>query len=218
MKDFFKFLTFKDVVFSIVPTVGTYLGYLKENPMFQNLWVSLAIGIGAMSLLLFIFSQENAKTYRRSLAEILAVGYFYNFTSRLGKILKSKAPIEFTFVDNTTLAFPIEKITVEIAIPKSYTSLVTYSNQVESITEIAYIREQSKTEPFWLRTQKTQNDLTVFEFPRTLFALPLYLEKDFKESDQSSQKIFQYFGEKLKTLKNTHLQEIDGSRIQFKEV
>jgi hypothetical protein len=71
--------------------------------------------------------------------------------------------------------------------------------------------------------QKKEEDgtITIYEFPRTLFALSMYLEKEFENpeiSEKSSKKIYKYFDEKLKQLKIKHSNEFPNDRIKFKYV
>ena len=158
--------------YSVIPTVGTYLEYLKgtDNTIFKNLWFSLGVGLVLSLALAVLFYRENVKIFKKSLAEILAVGYFNHFSGRLGKLVKSKIPIDFSFPDNSLKSFTSDKIKVEIGMPRNFSSLCTYCNKVEQNAEIIYVREKSQSEPFWLRANIDHDILLIYEYPRTLFS------------------------------------------------
>ena len=215
----FKFFPFKDLLFSIIPTIGTYGGYLDGIVKFPNKYEALGAGLIVSIGLGIIFHAENVRTYKKSLAEILAMGYFMNFTGRLAKLLKGRAEIGFSFAERSVIYYPPDKVNVEVGIPGSLTALVSYCNSVEAKADVAYIRESTKNDPYWVRATK-QNDgtITIYEFPRTLFALNRYLEREFSDAakaDKNSKKIYQYFDEKLKQLKIQHSNEFPEDRIKF---
>ena len=149
----FKFLPIKDLVFSVVPTVGTYIGYIQgiSPKVLPNKWIAIGIGLVASVLLALFFYRENVNAYKKSLAEILATGYFMNFTGKLGSLLKSKVPVEFILPDNSVVALDTDRILVEIGIPSSHEALVDYSEEVERKSDIIYVREATQREPFWVR-------------------------------------------------------------------
>lgn len=218
----FKFFPFKDLIFSIVPTVGTYGGYLKGIIIFPNKWVALGSGLVVSIILGIIFHTENKRSYKKSLAQILATGYFMNFTSRLAKLLKGKADISFSFPDANFEPYPPDKINVKVGIPASLNALINYCNMVEARAEVVYIREPTRNDPYWVRAKKEEDGtITIYEFPRTLFALSIYLEKEFENperAEKSSKKIYKYFDEKLKQLKIQHSNEFPNDRIKFEYV
>ena len=118
MKLSLKFLPLKDLFYSIFPTVGTYGGYIQgiAPTIFPNIWIAVGIGLLASVILAVVFYKENVKAYKKSLAEILATGYFMNFTGRFGKLLKTKTPIHFSFPDDKIKTFTANQITVEVGI------------------------------------------------------------------------------------------------------
>lgn len=219
----FKFLPLKDLFYSVFPTVGTYGGYLEgvAPSIFPNPWISLGIGLLVSVILALIFYLENVRAYKKSLAEILATGYFMNFTGRLGKLLQSKAPINFLFPDGNTLTFTSDQIHIEIGLPKDLTSLKQYADNAIKESKVVYIREATQSEPFWVRAKVDGNNLTIFEFPRTLFALPSYLKEDFKDpksAQKHSRKIFTYFREYIERLQISASQEIPLANMAFKKL
>lgn len=218
-----KFLPVKDLIFSVVPTVGTYLSYIQglSSTILPNKFIAIGLGLLASIILAIIFYSENVKTYKKSLAEILATGYFMNFTGRLGILLKSKSPIEFIFPNNIKKTFNTDSVSVEIGIPKSLDSLISYSEHIESNSEIIYVNNDDKNEPFWLRGVVSDNRLIIFEFPRTLFSIPKYLNSDFNtkaKSERKSKRIFSCFNYKIEKLRieNSHL--LPTKNLQFKRV
>lgn len=218
-----KFFPVKDLFFSIVPTVGTYSTYLQgpTQDIFPNKYVALIIGLIGSLILAVIFYLDNVNAYKRSLAEILATGYFINFTGRLAKLLKSKAPIGFSFPDNSVKTFTSDDISVEIGMPETLSSLAKYSEQVEAASDIVYVRESSFSEPYWVRAVVRDNKLVIYEFPRTLFSLSKYLVSDFSDNvnaERNSRKIYAFFAKKMEQLFIEHSNEVPVGKLVVKQV
>tara|TARA_R110000744_G_scaffold235223_2_gene352911 strand:- start:81 stop:776 length:696 start_codon:yes stop_codon:yes gene_type:complete len=224
MKFSLKFLPLKDLFYSIFPTVGTYGGYIQgvAPSFFPNLWIAIGIGLIVSVILAIIFYNENVKAYKKSLAEILATGYFMNFTGRFGKLLKTKTPIHFSFPDDTIRSFTADKITIEVGMPSSLKSLTEYAEMVENKFDIVYVREATYSEPFWLRAQLEGDDrLVIHEFPRTLFSLSKYLKDDFIDqqmAEKNSKKIYSVFQHKIEQLRIEYSNEISNDRLIFRPV
>ncbi len=211
------------MIFSIVPTVGTYLSYLQglSTTILPDKLMAILIGLLASIILAIIFYTENVRTYKKSLAEILATGYFMNITGKLGILLKSKIPIDFIFPNNEKRSFSTDQILVEIGIPKSLNSLISFSEKVESDSELIYVDNSNLNDPFWLRGKVTDHRLTIFEFPRTLFSIPKYLKSDFNtasKAEKKSKKIYAYFNDKIEKLRIENSQLIPTKKLKFKRV
>jgi|TARA_R110001606_G_scaffold119182_4_gene250079 hypothetical protein len=220
MKLSLKFLPLKDLFYSIFPTVGTYGGYIQgiAPTIFPNIWIAVGIGLLASVILAVVFYKENVKAYKKSLAEILATGYFMNFTGRFGKLLKTKTPIHFSFPDDKIRTFTANQITVEVGMPTSLKSLTAYAEMVENKYEIVYVREATYSEPFWLRAQLVDNRLIIHEFPRTLFSLSRYLKDDFLDqqlAEKNSKKIYAFFQDKIDQLRIEYSSEISNDKLKF---
>lgn len=215
-----KFFPIKDLFYSVVPTAGTYGGYLQgvAPNLIPNVWLAISIGLLLSVILAVIFYLENVNAYKRSLAEILATGYFMNFTGRLGKLLKTKSPIHFSFPDNSIKTFYADQISVEIGMPKTLASLNRYSEKVEMNSDILYVREETYSEPFWIRANVEDKKLVIYEFPRTLFSISRYLRKDFidkEKSEKNSKKIYSFFKKKIDQLRIEYSSEISNDRLKF---
>ncbi len=220
MKFSFKFLPIKDLFYSVFPTVGTYGGYLQgvAPKIFPNIWVAIGIGLLISVILAVIFYRENVKAYKKSLAEILATGYFMNFTGRFGKLLRTKTPIHFSFPDDSIKTFTSDQITVEVGMPKSLESLNKYSEMVQNNYDIVYVREATFSEPFWIRAIINNDRLIIYEFPRTLFSLSRYLKDDFmdhKSAEKNSKKIYTFFRKKIEQLRIEFSNEISNDKLNF---
>ena len=220
-----KFFPVKDFIFSIVPTVASFEGYIQEllpMPILANKYIEIAIGLVLSLSLALIFHKGNVRNYKKSLAEILATGYISNFTGRLGKLLKGKSVIEFSFPDQSTQKILPQNVHVQVGLPNSLNSLRNFAEPAENHTEIVYVREASLVEPYWVRAKREEDgSLRIFEFPRTLFALPRYLKKEFPDletSEKSSKKIFKYFNKKVEELRIEYSQDIPISNFEFKAV
>lgn len=215
-----RFLPVKDIIYSIIPTAGTYGSYINDMApgLFPNVWIALAAGLLGSGLLLWIIRLDNIKKYKQSLAEILATGYFMNFTGKLGRLLRSKTPIEFSFPGNVSKTFTTDKISVEIGLPENINALNKYAENVEQKSDIVFVRQESSIEPFWLRAKYTGENLVIYEFPRTLFSLTKYLKDDFKDqksAEKNSKEIYSYFHKKIEHLKTEYSGEIAGARLNF---
>lgn len=215
-----KFFPLKDLFYSIFPTVGTYGGYLNgvAPKLIPNVWVALGAGLIGSVILAIIFRADNIRNYKKSLAEILATGYFINFTGRLGKLLRNKTPLEFSFPDNSVKSFSAEQLSVEIGMPVNLKSLNQYAEKVEQEADIVYVREKSFSEPYWLRAKVKNDKLIIYEFPRTLFSLSGYLKSDFSDeqsAERNSRKFYFYFHKKIEQLRIEHSGEIANSRLNF---
>jgi len=223
MKFSFKFLPLKDLFYSVFPTVGTYGGYLQgiAPNIFPNMWIALGIGLLISVILAVLFYRENVKAYKKSLAEILATGYFMNFTGRFGKLLRTKTPIHFSFPDDSIKTFTSDQISVEIGMPRSLKSLNKYCEMVENNFDIVYVREATYSEPFWIRAVIKNNNLIIYEFPRTLFSISRYLKADFidhKSAEKNSKKIYKFFRMKIDQLRIEFSNEISNDKLNFKSV
>ena len=220
-----KFFPFKDFLFSIVPAVASFEGYIQDLiplEILSNRYVEIGLGLFISICLALIFRKDNIKNYKKSLAEILATGYVSNFAGRLSKLLKGKSDLEFSFPNQKTLKIHPERIKVLVNLPKSLSSLRNFAEQTESETEIVLLREAAALEPYWIRAKLEDNgSLTIYEFPRTLFAIPRYLKKDFPDlitSERKSKKIFGYFNKKIEELRIEYSQDIPQERFIFNMV
>ncbi len=219
----FKFLPVKDLIFSVIPTIGTYLGYLQgvTPDLLANKYVAIGVGLVASIILAFVFYKENVKSYKRSLAEILATGYVMNFTERMGRLLQSKLPYKILIGDLEGQPISPDNIYVEIAIPKSMQALKDYANTVDEETTTVFLEDPSSGQPIWLRGKLEKDDLYIYDFPRTLFALRNYLKADFsnpKKEAKRSKKIFAYFSDKVDELREERISDFLSNRINFKTI
>ncbi|MBT8258122.1 MAG: hypothetical protein KJO49_06590 [Bacteroidia bacterium] len=219
----FKFLPVKDLIFSVIPTIGTYLGYLQgvTPDLLANKYVAIGVGLVASIILAFVFYKENVKSYKRSLAEILATGYVMNFTERMGRLLQSKLPYKILIDDLEGQPISPDNIYVEIAIPKSMQALKDYANTVDEETTTVFLEDPSSGQPIWLRGKLEKDDLYIYDFPRTLFALRNYLKADFsnpKKEAKRSKKIFAYFSDKVDELREERISDFLSNRINFKTI
>jgi hypothetical protein len=217
-----RFFPFKDFIFSVVPTAASYEGYLRDLvplELLSNKFVELGVGATLSLLLALVFYRENIKSYKKSLAEILATGYFSNFTGRLGRVLQVNKPLGFIFPDGRELQVKPRDIQVKAALPTSLKALKQYSDDIKEKYPIAFLKDPPMQDPIWVRALvKDDGKMIIYEYPRTLFALPSYLKKDFanpSKADKSSQKLFAYFNAKIETFQIEFSQDIPEGRIHF---
>jgi hypothetical protein len=220
-----KFFSIKDLLFSIVPTLGSYEGYVKELvplTIFPNRYMIIVAGVLISLLFVLIFYIDNKRNYQKSLSEVLATGYFMNFTGPLSKVLSARSAIKLGFPDGTESSVDPGKIKVEVGMPLSMGSLIAYADKVKAESEIVYVREITGSEPFWVRARKEgDGSLTIFEFPRTLFALSYYLGEDFSDkakADKISKRLYKYFDKKIQNLRIVNSDKIAADRLQFRPV
>ncbi len=220
-----KFFPFKDFIFSVVPTAASYEGYLKDLvplELLSNKFVELGVGAGISILLALVFYRENVRSYKKSLAEILATGYFSNFTGKLGRVLQGNKSLTFIFPDDKENQVHPENIEVQVALPISLVALKKHSDDVKKNFQIAYLKDSPTQDPFWVRAKVNDDgSMIIYEYPRTLFALPSYLKKDFEnlsKAEKNSKKLFSYFKQKLEGLRIQFSQDIPEDRIHFKDI
>ncbi len=221
----FKFFSFKDFIFSVVPTAASYEGYLQDlipAAVLENRFAELGVGVVLSGIFALVFYRGNVLSYKKSLAEILATGYFMNFTGRLGRLLQGKTPITFLFPDNREYEVLPQQIKVRVALPTSMAALHKHSHGINLDSEVAYISQSTTNEPFWVRAVwKDDGTLNIYEYPRTLFALPRYLQKEFsdpKKSEKNSKKLFKYFNAKIENSRIAHIQDLPEKQFVFNYV
>jgi hypothetical protein len=220
-----RFFSIKDLLFSIVPTLGSYEGYVKDLiplTIFPNKYMIIVAGVLISLLFVLIFYIDNKRNYQKSLSEVLATGYFMNFTGPLSRVLGARSAIKFLFPDGAETSIEPGKINVEVGMPISMASLIAYSDKVRTESEIVYIREITGSEPYWVRARKDgDGSLTIFEFPRTLFALSYYLGEDFSDkakAEKISKRLYRYFDKKIQNLRIINSDKIPTDRMQFRPV
>jgi hypothetical protein len=134
------------------------------------------------------------------LAEVLATGYFLNFSGKLTSLLRQES--EITFLRSSgPLAISANKIKLVVWLPASKNAMEEAASDIEQTSEIVYIGTRSFTEPnLWLRIKEdvTNGMVSIMEFPRTLFALPHYLSTGYKQ--ENSKKIHKAFNNKFRQL------------------
>src|SRR5690606_32211708 len=107
-----------------------------------------------------------------------------------------------------------DAIRVEIGMPVSLASLNAYSEKVEMTSDIVYVREQTSSEPFWIRANVEDNKLVIYEFPRTLFSISRYMKQDFtdvEKAEKNSKRIYSFFHEKIDQLRIEYSSEISNN-------
>ncbi len=220
-----KFFSIKDIIFSIVPTLGSYEGYVKgliPETILPNKYMIIAAGLLISLLFMLIFYIDNKRNYQKSLSEVLATGYFTNFTGPLSTVLSARSAVKCSFPDGAESSFEPGKIKVEVGMPISMASLIVYADKVRGESEIVYIREITGSEPYWVRAKKDgDGSLTIFEFPRTLFALSYYLDEDFSDkarAEKISRRLYKYFDKKIQNLRVVNSGKIPADRLQFRSV
>ncbi|MBS1747251.1 MAG: hypothetical protein JST21_13860 [Bacteroidetes bacterium] len=200
-------IAIKDLLFTGAPTAGTYTGYLNgylneilPQWLIVNPWLTLGITILLFIIVIIILYYFNNEAHKKSLAEVLATGYFLNFSGKLTTLLKQEN--EITFLRSSgPLTVPSSKIKLDILLPTSKDAMEETASGIEQTSEIAYIGNRSFTEPnLWMRIKENVEDgsVSIIEFPRTLFALPHYLSTEYKQGN--SKKIHQAFNNKFRQL------------------
>lgn len=200
-------LTFKDLIFSGAPTAGTYTGYLNGylNDLLPG-WLTdtpslvLAVTMVIFVIILIILYSVNEESQRKSLAEVLATGYFLNFSGKLTSLLRQKGEIVFL---RATGPFSVRpgNVKLNIVLPVSRSDMGKIAQEIDRDTEIAYIDRKPFEEPNWwlmIRADENSGAVNIMEFPRTLFALPNYLSSDYTE--KKSKKLHRAFNDKFRQL------------------
>lgn len=200
-------ITVKDLIFSGAPTAGTYTGYvngyldnylpgwLSANPLLV-LTATVVIFLVIVGILYWV----NNETHKKSLAEILANGYFLNFTGKLTALLKQGTEVQFIRSQGNMTVKP-GQLFLEIHLPASKSQLAQMSEIIDGETEIAYIETHPFIEPNWwvkIKVDSSSGQVTILEMPRTLFALPNYLSAEYTPA--TSKKLHTAFNKKFNQL------------------
>lgn len=211
-------LSIKDIVFSSIPTVPTYTGMLNgilPDWMAKSNSVLLIFGLIIFILFLLLLFFFNNEANKKSLAQILATGYFQNFSGKLYFLLTQNNDLTFMFSNNVTHKFNPSQIQVEITLPSSLEDLRNKTAAINKETQIAYIDSNPFNEPFWVRIKQHENGITICEIPRTLFAIPKYLSESY--SQQTSIKMHQAFNKKFKQILQDNSNLIPTQKFVVKE-
>lgn len=207
-------LSAKDVIFSGIPTVPTYTGMLNEVlPTWLLAHKSLLFGLGFMVfvLVLSLMYIYNNEANKRSLAQILATGYFQNFSGKLYFLLTQNQPLSFLLPQQETLSIHPSQVTVQIHLPASLEALRQQTADINANTQIAYIDSQPFNEPFWVRVQVKEGAIIIVEIPRTLFSLPKYLSEAYSQA--MSVKMHRAFNQRFKQLIQDNANIIPAQRF-----
>lgn len=211
-------LSVKDIIFSSIPTVPTYTGmlngilpgWLTKN---SNLLVITGLVIFIIFLLLLFFFNNEAN--KKSLAQILATGYFQNFSGKLFFLLTQNNNLTFMLSNNTSYTVSPSNVEVEVLLPTSLDGLRKKTADINASTQIAYIDSNPFNEPFWVRIKADGNNVTIYEIPRTLFAIPKYLSESY--SQQKSFKMHAAFNKRFKQILQDNSNIIPANRFVVKE-
>ncbi len=226
LRTFRENIAIKDVLFTGAPTAGTYTGYvngylnsLLPKWMIENPWLTFVITAFLFVVVLFIIYYFNYEARKKSLGEVLATGYFLNFSGKLTSMLKQQSEITFIRASGTQ-TIPIQQIRLDVMLPTSKSALEKVASDIEGTSEIAYLGNRSFSDPdLWVRiTEDTSDGLfKIMDFPRTLFALPRYLSAEYTEN--TSRRIHKAFNEKFTQLvADNPDKRPPGGRFEIKQV
>lgn len=212
-------LSIKDIVFSSIPTVPTYTGMLNgvlPDWMAKSTAFLITFGLVIFGIFLLLLFHFNNEANKRSLAQILATGYFQNFSGKLYFLLTQNNDLTFMLSNNVTYKVNPSQIQVEITLPSSLEDLRNKTAEINKDTTIAYIDSNPFNEPFWVRIKRTgENGVTIYEIPRTLFAIPKYLSESY--SQQTSFKMHKAFNKKFKQILQDNSNLVPTQKFVVKE-
>ena len=187
----------ENVFISIIPTALAYVSAVKDFGQITAIATSIVI-----FAILFIISQlKSINEYQNAVAKVLATGYFFHCIEKISKNLRSDADNNLEFEDHSTMQLPLEKIRVEILLPKTTESLTKCDNDLKSNKkmQIVYINSPKEKSSSWFRAEKHANGVTITDLPNTLFSLPRYLSGP-NAYKKNSQKYHRLFIEKIDEL------------------
>ncbi len=198
-----KFFDLKEMIYVTGPTVGFYHEFVPKHLGLTDTMVFASTGVVfLLSFLVNIYKRFSA--HERSIAEVLATGYFHNFFERTVSLFRHRmeegtsTTFSFGKGDNTrSIAVPPGKITVRIILPDSQQRLNESLAMIRSHTMKATIDSG-----VWFDIVVHENaSVTIYDCPRTLTALRKYLVDGGRTfDDRLSAKLHKHFSVKFMAL------------------
>ena len=194
-----KFFNLQDLLISVIPGILTIHSTIKD----LKFWIALIFGIIVLMLFVVVIFIKNMTVYKKEIADILANGYYINFLENLSFNL-NEMENEIEFGDKRTEFYDLDKISVEIVVPKSNQKLGEVADKLNDSKKLESIilKNRKNNSGFWARAEKVEDTLIIKDFPRTLFSLPKYLKNELGEdyNEMKSEKYHKIFIDKLQKL------------------
>ena len=186
----YKSFNIKNIIGFIIPTVWFYFDRIPKN-LSRTACIVITLLIFTFFYLLYVRNKHI--DYEKSIAEVLETGYFTNFFEKIALHIweqkKAKESIIFNFSDRSTVTVKADQIKVEVILPLSRSSLKKTSDEIEIITK------QGNIDNFaWVLAQENpDNTITIYEYPRTLTAIPKYLDPKYDYDEEASEFFHKHF-------------------------
>ena len=212
-----RFFNLQDLLISVIPGILTIHSTIRD----LKLWIAFALGAIVLILFIIIIYRKNLVVYKKEIADILANVYFINFLENLSiNLIELKNEIEFG--DKKTECYDLDKISIEIILPKSHQKLGEVADKLNNSKKLERInlKNRQNNSGFWVRAEKLEDALVIKDFPRTLFSLPKYLKNELGEnySENKSEKYHKIFIDKLQKLISDNSQNRILAKFKLIEV
>ncbi|RIH65046.1 hypothetical protein D1164_10680 [Mariniphaga sediminis] len=194
-----KFFNLQDLLISVIPGFLTILTTIKDF----EFWIALILGIVVLLLFIVLIIRKNIGVYKKEIADILANGYYINFLENLSYNLY-EFENEIEFGDKKTEFYDLDKISIEIIVPRSNEKLCEVADKLNDSKKLESInlKNRKNNSGFWARAERTGDSIIIKDFPRTLFSLPKYLKNELGEEydEKKSMKYHKIFTDKIEKL------------------
>ncbi len=212
-----NFITVYDVLVSILPSALSTFGTIL---IFDSPFIPLIIGLLILFLVLGALIQINLIKKEKALAEILATGYFINFLEPLVDNIHLKTEIHFTDSEQKN-EFEQSKIKIHLFVPASTDALekVDLDFKENKAYKNIQLNNAQTGGKIWLKAIEDKDEITLFDFPRTLFSLPKFIKKNIgKRKDASMKKYYDSFYTKLESLIDDSKQNVFFRKIEVEKI
>jgi len=190
MKKLFDHKILENAFISLIPTGLGYVSAVKDFGQVPAIVACIII----FTVLFFIFQAKAVNDYQHAVAKVLATGYFFHCIEKIADNLRSDVDNNIEFNDHSKMQLPIEKIKVEIILPRTTETLTQSNHDLKSNKnlQIVYLNSTKEKSSSWFRAEKHGDGIIIKDLPNTLFSLPRYLSgpNTYKKNSKKYHKLF----------------------------
>lgn len=200
----FRWLTFESIIkfanpsYFLIVIIPSTVGICSLIEFLANQTKTKLIVIGILVLIFLFLSQiySSYMEYEKSIVEVLKTGYFYNFFDKIVLHIwdrkNNNIPLKIKFNNEEKEVIETVKtsqIKVIVVLPLSRDGLIDTINIIEKTTKMGSLDNNC-----WIRFKKnTDNTIIVYEYPRTLMAIPKHVNHKIKYDEKISKLFHERF-------------------------
>jgi len=196
----FRWLTIESIIkfanpsYFLIVIIPSTAGICSLIEFLTNLTRTKLVAVGTIVLIFLFLSQIYSSyiEYEKSIAEVLETGYFYNFFDKIVLHIwdrkNNNIPLKIKFNNEEKEVIETVKtsqLKVIVILPLSRKGLLETVDNIEKTTKMGSLDNNC-----WIRFKKNpDNTIIIYEYPRTLMAIPKHVNHKIKYSENTS-KIF----------------------------